>query len=166
MELKDMYLILYNAVCCAGWALVWKNAVSSLVNNLTDSESIPLKDDEDGTNAVLSPPMSLPEALANVYRDGEADLVIGDYNLLFVTQMLAVLEILHSLLRLVRSPFMATFMQVMSRVVAVLAVFYSQDAQSKYIQKSYNTLLQSSMDSSSHLSHILYVDLSILGLSN
>lgn len=125
MELKDIYLILYNAVCCAGWALVWKNAVLSLVNNLTGGTTTFLKDDEDGTNAIVeSPAMPLPEALANVYAE-------CDPNLLFVTQMLAILEIAHSMLRLVRSPFMATAMQVMSRVVAVLAVFYSQDAQSK-----------------------------------
>lgn len=121
---KDIYLILYNAACCAGWALVWKNAVSSLAKNLGGGET-ELQDVDDGTNAIVSTVMSPRDALASVYAECDPDL-------LFVTQMVAIMEIVHAMLRLVRSPVMVTGMQVMSRVVAVLAVHYSLDAQSTY----------------------------------
>lgn len=124
----DLYLIIYNASCCVGWAFIWKNAMTSLVTNV-QGKTVTLQDDVDGTGATVTSTMSLTEALANIYDDNYG--TSGSFNLLFVTQMVAIMEIVHAMLRLVRSPVMVTAMQVMSRVVAVLAIYYSVDAQSK-----------------------------------
>ena len=111
-----MYLIVYNLSCCAGWFLILVSAAQSLVNDI--------------------PKDGVTEALANVY--GNADIVLeiptvtnslGD--LLFFTQSAALLEIGHAAVGLVRSPVMVTAMQVMSRIVALVAVTYSPTAQSE-----------------------------------
>ena len=52
--------------------------------------------------------------------------------LLFVTQSAALLEIAHAAVGLVRSPVMVTAMQVFSRIVALVAITFSKDAQSKF----------------------------------
>lgn len=111
---KDMYLIVYNLSCCAGWLLILVSAIQSLVNGI--------------------PSVGLKEALANVYSNGEITPPVmnslGD--LLFFTQSAALLEIVHAAVGLVRSPVMVTAMQVMSRIVALLAVTYSPTAQSQW----------------------------------
>ena len=105
MEPKDIYLVLYNSACCAGWAVVWLLAVNSVIQKgLSD----------------------VPTALSEVYATPQ----LGD--LLFYVQGAAMLEILHSVLGLVRSPAMVAFMQVSSRIVALVAVTYSVPAQSKW----------------------------------
>lgn len=106
---KDLYLIAYNGACCAGWAVVWLLAVQTI---LPSSEP------------TLT---SFKEALSNVY-----DAV---HFWLTVSQSAALLEILHSLFGLVRSPVMVTTLQVMSRIVALVAVVYSPDAKSEYERK-------------------------------
>lgn len=105
MGLKDLYLIAYNAACCAGWATVKFLAVSSLIKNVGAG-------------------MGLFEADALVYTSP------GVAFWLSISQSAALLEILHSAFRLVRSPVMVTTMQVMSRIVALVAVTYSAEAQS------------------------------------
>lgn len=100
---KDIYLVAYNTACCLGWALVWKLAVESLVGSLTDQ--LPLK-----------------EALSSVYA--------STANALWYSQTAALLEIAHSMVGLVRSPVMVTVMQVMSRIVALIAIVYAPSAQS------------------------------------
>lgn len=52
--------------------------------------------------------------------------------LLAVVQSAAMLEILHALVKLVRSPVMVTAMQVSSRILALYAVNFSKDAQSQW----------------------------------
>lgn len=107
---KEIYLILYNLCACTGWFLVLAKALQSL--------------------AVGIPEDGLFEALANVYAtEGLADL-------LFYSQTAALLEIAHAGLGLVRSPLMVTAMQVGSRIVALVAVTYSADAQSKLLFRS------------------------------
>ena len=102
---KEIYLILYNLCACTGWFLVLAKALQSL--------------------SVGVPADGLQEALANVYAaEGLADL-------LFYSQSAALLEIAHAGLGLVRSPLIVTAMQVGSRIVALVAVTYSADAQSK-----------------------------------
>ena len=103
---KEMYLILYNACACAGWSMVLALALQTL------AKGIP----EDG----------LVEALSNVYA--------SDYLAMFLTysQSAALLEILHAAFGLVRSPVVVTSMQVMSRIVALVAINGSPVAQSKF----------------------------------
>jgi very-long-chain (3R)-3-hydroxyacyl-CoA dehydratase len=103
---KEIYLILYNLGACAGWSLVLALAVQSL------SKGIP----EDG----------LLESLANVY--GADNLA----TLLTYSQTAALLEILHAAVGLVRSPVLITAMQVGSRIVALVAIIYSPQAQSEF----------------------------------
>ena len=114
---KDIYLIIYNLSCCGGWLLILVAAIGSLANDV--------------------PKDGLKEALANVYSNGEVSLqgLFSSSNsigsLLFYTQSAALLEIVHAAVGLVRSPVVVTAMQVMSRIVALLAVTYSPHSQSK-----------------------------------
>ena len=109
-----MYLIVYNLSCCAGWSLILAAAVQSV--------------------AYDAPKDGLKDALASVYSNGEIALPAVDSlgDLLFYTQSAALLEIVHAAVGLVRSPVMVTAMQVMSRIVALLAVTYAPTAQSKW----------------------------------
>jgi len=104
---KEMYLIVYNLSCCAGWSLILVSAAQSLANGI--------------------PKDGLKESLANVIGNGNP---VGD--LLFLTQSAALLEIVHAAVGLVRSPVMVTAMQVMSRIVALAAVTYSPKAQTQW----------------------------------
>jgi hypothetical protein len=112
---KEIYLILYNLGACTGWFLVLALALQSL------AKGIP----EDG----------LLEALSNVYAAENLA------TLLTYAQTSALLEILHAGLGLVRSPLIVTAMQVGSRIVALVAINYSPDAQSKYIHVFKHILL-------------------------
>ena len=101
---KDIYLILYNAFCCAGWALVLKMAMTTVITG-------------EG---------SLWESLASVYSTE------GLATFLTYSQSAALLEILHAAVGLVRSPVIVTALQVGSRIAALWAVNESEDAQSMY----------------------------------
>ena len=103
---KEIYLILYNVSACVGWSVVLSLALSSL------SKSVP----EDG----------LIEGLANVYSTEGLSMYLA------YSQTAALLEIAHALFGLVRSPVMVTAMQVSSRIVALVAIVYSPQAQSEY----------------------------------
>jgi very-long-chain (3R)-3-hydroxyacyl-CoA dehydratase len=100
---KDMYLILYNVFCCAGWALVLKLALTTVAQG-----------------------DSLPDSLASVYSTE------GLATLLTYSQSAALLEILHAAVGLVRSPVVVTALQVGSRIAALVAINASEDAQSKF----------------------------------
>jgi very-long-chain (3R)-3-hydroxyacyl-CoA dehydratase len=102
-----MYLILYNSLCCAGWATVWALAVQSVA---TDTP-------KDG---------GLSAALASVYAAPSLAWMLT------ICQSAALLEIMHAAVGLVRSPVMVTAMQVMSRIVALVAIVFSPAAQCKY----------------------------------
>jgi very-long-chain (3R)-3-hydroxyacyl-CoA dehydratase len=108
MGLKDLYLIAYNLLCCAGWAVVCKTAVTSIVVDLSDSHTYTLA--------------SVVQALADVYKAPHLAQV------LWYSQMAALLEVVHALLGFVRSPVLVTAMQVASRIVALVAVTYSTSA--------------------------------------
>jgi hypothetical protein len=116
MNLKDSYLVLYNSLCCAGWALIWLHAVGTLAVGLGSSKL--------AVGALM-------EALASVYGGGTETGGLAMETLLWYTQGAALMEIVHALLRLVRSPVVVTVMQVMSRIVALVAVVYAPSAQSK-----------------------------------
>jgi very-long-chain (3R)-3-hydroxyacyl-CoA dehydratase len=102
---KEVYLLVYNSLCCLGWALVLKLAMQTLVRDI--------------------PQVSLAEALADVYSTE------GLAMLLTYSQVAAVLEIVHSAIGVVRSPVMVTFMQVSSRIVALFAIINSLESQGK-----------------------------------
>lgn len=103
MDPKDAYLIGYNAACCLGWATVWILGVVYLVN------------------AVVVESTPLAQAAAGVYPAVAIWLQLS--------QSAALAEIAHAALGLVRSPVSVTFMQVMSRIVALLAIVYAPSAQ-------------------------------------
>jgi very-long-chain (3R)-3-hydroxyacyl-CoA dehydratase len=102
---KEIYLIIYNLLACVGWSLVLALAVKSLLKGIP----------EDG----------LIESLANVYRTDELATILT------YSQTAALLEIVHAGLGLVRSPVAITAMQVGSRIVALVAIMYSPQAQSE-----------------------------------
>lgn len=106
MRPKEMYLIVYNLCACAGWSAVFALAVKSL------AEGIP----EEG----------LVTSLSKVYA------AEGLATFLTYSQTSALLEILHAGLGLVRSPLSVTALQVGSRIVALIAVNGSVEAQSAY----------------------------------
>jgi len=115
---KEIYLIVYNLGCCAGWSLILLSVVQSLASDVS----------QDGVF----------ESLANVYGNSSMSIIqalglnlsLGD--LLFITQSAALLEIIHAAVGLVRSPVMVTSMQVFSRIVALAAVTYSPKAQTQW----------------------------------
>ncbi|MGK3733578.1 MAG: hypothetical protein ACI8RD_001832 [Bacillariaceae sp.] len=118
MSPKDMYLIVYNMSCCAGWSMILISALQSLANGIP----------QDGVF----------ESLANVYGASYtmpmqvlSSSTIALADLLFITQSAALLEIVHAAVGLVRSPVLVTAMQVFSRIVALVAVTYSPQAKSK-----------------------------------
>ena len=107
MNPKDVYLVLYNLSCCIGWAGVWLLTVLSLIEDV--------------------PSIGIVKALAAVYNE-EPNLA----ELLALVQSAALLEIVHAAIGFVRSPVTVTAMQVMSRIVALFAIYFSPDAQSKF----------------------------------
>lgn len=121
MHPKDLYLVLYNLACCAGWAGIWVAAVRTVVAEIDDAGL--LLGATKTADVVLS---QLSGSLAAVY--GKNDVA----TLLWYTQGAALLEIFHALLRLVRSPVMVTAMQVMSRIVALIAIAYAPAAQGAF----------------------------------
>ncbi|GKY92003.1 hypothetical protein MPSEU_000171900 [Mayamaea pseudoterrestris] len=107
MDPKDAYLILYNFLCCAGWALICKIAVQSIFSDLAANTNV-------------------TDALSHVYAASHMA------QLLWYTQMAAIMEVVHAMLKLVRSPVLVTAMQVGSRIFALLAVAYAPSAQAQW----------------------------------
>jgi very-long-chain (3R)-3-hydroxyacyl-CoA dehydratase len=107
MGLKDAYLVLYNSACCAGWAYVWYAACTTILDKVANQSPF-------------------GDASAQVYAHDDTA------TMLTYAQSAALLEILHAALGLVRSPVMVTAMQVMSRIVALVALVFSSQAQSKW----------------------------------
>ena len=105
MDPKDLYLVAYNSACCVGWAVVWILTLASLYDSIVGQSIPPL------------------QAAERVY----ADVALW----LQISQTAALLEIVHAALGLVRSPVMVTAMQVMSRIVALVAIVFAPTAQGK-----------------------------------
>lgn len=102
MSLKDLYLILYNLGCCLGWAYVLSIGVQTLIN--------------DGVSKAT---------LSSIYVQP------GLSNALSIVQSVALLEIVHAMIGLVRSPVFVTTMQVGSRIAALFAIVNSPEAGGK-----------------------------------
>jgi hypothetical protein len=107
MGLKDAYLVLYNSACCAGWAYVWYAACTTILDKVANQSPF-------------------GDASAQVYAHDDTA------TMLTYAQSAALLEILHAALGLVRSPVMVTAMQVMSRIVALVALVFSSQAQTQW----------------------------------
>ena len=101
---SEIYLLAYNALCCAGWAQVWVGTVNFLTHSYQMGE--------------------FKVGLEAVFLSGIADF-------LFISQVAALLEIFHAAIGIVRSPVMVTTMQVMSRIVVLFALTFSNDGSSK-----------------------------------
>ena len=123
---KDLYLILYNALCCLGWAYVLALGIPSLVSSVSDATS-------SGTSLVDA----LKDAGANLYFATPSTAGWSDESspslsyVLTIVQSAAMLEIVHAALGLVRSPVFVTTMQVGSRIVALHMVNTCPKAQCK-----------------------------------
>jgi Protein tyrosine phosphatase-like protein, PTPLA len=102
---KELYLIVYNVCLCVGWSVVFAGAVTTVALGVAD----------DG----------LVGALSNVYATNGLALILT------YSQTAAILEIVHAAIGLVRSPVIVTAMQVGSRIVALVAINGSVEAQSK-----------------------------------
>lgn len=95
------YLIGYNLLCCAGWAYVLVLALQA-INQHKDS--------------------SKQSIYQSIYAAVEKPLQF--------VQTLAVLEVVHSLIRIVRTPVMSTVLQVTSRLFIVWGIlFLSKESQ-------------------------------------
>lgn len=114
---KDGYLILYNCALTVGWAMVWGIAVHSLVMSVWGGDGSPADIVSFGKNA-----------LARIY------IAEGMAVMLDLSQTMALLEIVHAATGLVRSPVLVTFLQVMSRIAALLALVGAKSAQSTYVR--------------------------------
>ena len=89
-SVSTLYLALYNCACAIGWALCLRGVAGALLA------------ENGGWNGV---------AAQKAWAD------IGD--VLVIVQTAAALEILHAILRLVRSPVVPTIIQVSSRLMIV-----------------------------------------------
>lgn len=107
----DGYLIVYNATCCLGWELVLVLTLLSIRTNIAQ--------------------LGIVDSLANVYNDPVYGSSIA-YALL-LCQSAALLEIVHAFVKFVRSPVVVTTMQEMSRIVALVAIYFSTHAQSTFV---------------------------------
>ena len=105
MNPKDLYLVAYNSACCVGWAVVWYLAVASLYDSVV-VQSVPFL-----------------QAAERVYADVAFWLQIS--------QTAALMEIVHAAVGFVRSPVMITAMQVMSRILALVAIVFAPTSQGK-----------------------------------
>jgi len=103
----DAYLILYNSVACAGWAMVLSLSLLSLRESLSSGAG-------------------LFDSLAEVYSYKNVGMV------LFYSQSMALLEIAHAALKLAKSPVVPTTLQVMSRIVALYAIHNSENCQNQW----------------------------------
>jgi hypothetical protein len=118
MGVKELYLIMYNLSCFIAWSLIIISAVQSVITGVSQGEGM--------------------GSLVNVYSSGHIPILVSTplnfslADLLFFTQSAALLEIIHAILGLVRSPVMVTAMQVFSRIVALVAVAYSPEAQTQW----------------------------------
>ena len=99
--LKEAYLVLYNLACAAGWAYVLYLAAARVASA--------------GTAAPAA-------ALATVWAAVRDPLTI--------VQWAMCMEVLHAAAGLVPSPVFTTFLQVLSRIVVLLATTYAPGSQS------------------------------------
>jgi Protein tyrosine phosphatase-like protein, PTPLA len=102
---SDYYLIAYNALCLAGWAQVLLGSLRFLYQSYFIMEDI--------------------------WSGLEAVFFSGPVDFLIVVQLLALMEIGHAAVGLVRSPVLVTTMQVMSRVVVLFPCIFSTTGASK-----------------------------------
>jgi len=128
LGVKDLYLIAYNALCCIGWAYVLVIGLPTLFKSVSFSTST----GESLVNALKiagSELYSATPATAGWSDESSPSLAF----VLTIVQSAAVMEIVHAVLGLVRSPVFVTMMQVGSRIVALHMVNASPKAQSKSI---------------------------------
>jgi len=104
---KETYLLAYNAACAMAWALVLRQAIFSMADDVGE--------------------YGVAGALARVYATKDLALVLT------WAQCAALLEIVHSAIGLVRSPVVVTFMQVSSRIVALFALVNSPESQGERV---------------------------------
>jgi len=105
MSLLKIYLFLFNLASAAGWFYVWYLSVCHLYYH---------KDSLQNSSTYTS--------LYNTVHDP-----------LFLTQSLALMEVIHSIFGLVRSPVMSAFMQVSSRLLLVWGILhYSPESRTQF----------------------------------
>ena len=124
-SLKDLYLILFNNACTTGWGMVWCMAVYALFTHIQMNMNV-FRTVSVTTSAIPSLVVStISNGLRSMYHSN--DLLAS---VLVLSQCMALLEIVHALMGMVKSPVLVTTMQVMSRIVALIAIYYSPNAQS------------------------------------
>lgn len=106
-----MYLIAFNVVSAVGWSVVLVVTLAGIASTTT-------------TTTTTTP------IVTNAFSTRLASLLVPyvpatysySWSVLAPVQSLAALEVLHVLLRLVRSPLPTTFMQVSSRLILIWAI--------------------------------------------
>lgn len=125
---KDLYLVLYNSACTLGWAYVLALSIPTLFSAASSNIS-------EGSPTTLE---AWKNAAANMYNATPATAGWSDESspslatALTVVQSAAILEVIHAMLGLVRSPVFVTMMQVGSRIVALHMINNSPAAQSQW----------------------------------
>mmetsp|Transcript_12615 Transcript_12615/g.17901 ORF Transcript_12615/g.17901 Transcript_12615/m.17901 type:complete len:763 (+) Transcript_12615:74-2362(+) len=108
-SISNAYLMLYNAVCCAGWATVLHLGLPGVISALLTFDVSATK-----------------EALASLYAVQGLSFVLN------IVQTAALLEIVHAAVGLVRSPVVVTTLQVGSRIAAIFCAMNSPNAQTQF----------------------------------
>ena len=123
---KDIYLILFNNACTTGWGMVWCMALYGIITHIQMSVPALSKLTTAPTDLPILVVTTIANGLRSIYHSNELFSSV-----LVMSQCMALLEIVHALLGMVKSPVLVTAMQVMSRIVALVAIYYSPNAQSR-----------------------------------
>ena len=130
-SIKDIYLILFNNACTTGWGMVWCIAIYGLITDVQMNIKVLSTTATTSTTSTLNIPTlavaTISNALRSIYHSNELFASV-----LVMSQCMALFEILHTIIGIVKSPVLVTTMQVMSRIVALVAIYYSPNAQSTY----------------------------------
>ncbi|QRV82809.1 3-hydroxy acyl-CoA dehydratase [Ceratobasidium sp. AG-Ba] len=122
------YLIAYNVVSAIGWSLVLAATVAHLLNlNVQPPPSKLAR--LFNASRTPSPPRWLPASIHPVFKRACTAYAIGRVGpIVRIVQTGALLEVLHVLMGLVRSPLATTAMQVASRIYLVWGITESFSA--------------------------------------
>ncbi|KAF8599469.1 PTPLA-domain-containing protein [Ceratobasidium sp. AG-I] len=115
--LTKYYLITYNIVSCLGWSLVLYTTLTHLISSPPPSKLARI------FSSTPKPPQWLPLALHPLFQRAKTAYGPGEVgSVVRIVQSGALLEVLHVLFGMVRSPLVTTAMQVASRLYLVWGV--------------------------------------------
>lgn len=129
MALSSIYLIAFNLLSCVGWLLVLVQGVGFLSQGKAVFPSVSAFGAHEHAPFLSHFTPAFLKDLEGSAADQAASSGLGIFAamlpLLLCVQSLALMEVVHAAIGLVRSPVVTTFMQVYSRILVAWGVFYT-----------------------------------------